>query len=172
LAALLLVIAFVPMALEARRSRVNDRALRARGAKEARGDVYRAMQFAYPTCFAAIVVEAWLRERTVTHVFAAGAVVFLAAKALKYWAIASLGSRWTFRILVPPDSSLVASGPYRYLRHPNYVGVAGELMGMALMAQAPVTGTFAFLIFGGLLMARIRVEERALERTGEGRGTT
>jgi isoprenylcysteine carboxyl methyltransferase (ICMT) family protein YpbQ len=48
------------------------------------------------------------------------------------------------------------------MRHPNYVGVAGELAGMALMAQAPVTGILALLTFGTLLLARIRVEERAL----------
>jgi methyltransferase len=54
------------------------------------------------------------------------------------------------------------SGPYRFLRHPNYVAVLGELAGTALMAQAPVTGPLALIFFATLMLLRIRVEERAL----------
>src|SRR5688572_2286694 len=115
------------MAFEARLSRANARTLRARGAQEPGGDVYRAMQLVYPASFVAMAVEAWLRPRAISQSVVTGAVVFVAAKSLKYWAIATLGPRWTFRVLVPPDSSRVTSGPYRYMRHPNYVGVAGEL---------------------------------------------
>lgn len=160
----LFALAFVPMALESRRSRAHDRALRALGAREPRDDVYRAMQVVYPACFLAMIVEAWLRGRTLDRVFAAGAVLFAAAKLVKYWAIATLGPRWTFRVLVPPAATFVTSGPYRFMRHPNYLGVAGELLGMAVMAQAPVTGALSIVSFGALLVARIRVEERALGR--------
>jgi len=93
---------------------------------------------------------------------ASGAVVFAAAKAIKYWAIATLGDRWTFKVLVLPGAPLVTGGPYRWLRHPNYVGVVGELVGAALMAYAPLAGAVSVLLFGVLLIARIRVEERAL----------
>ena len=98
----------------------------------------------------------------VTRVAIVGAAVFLVAKALKYWAIAVLGERWTFRVLVPPRSHRTLDGPYRLFRHPNYIGVVGELLGFALLAQAPVAGAAALLGFGALLAARIRVEERAL----------
>ena len=98
---LLLVLAFVPMAFEARLSRANEQALRAAGAREPPGDVYGLMRIAYPVCFGAMVLEAWLRGSRFTPAFAAGAVLFAAAKALKYWAIASLGPRWAFRVLVP-----------------------------------------------------------------------
>ena len=164
LAGFLLALAFVPMLFEARRSRANERALRLRGAVEPPDDVFGAMQVVYPACFAAMALEAWARARTVTAVFVTGAIIFAAGKLLKYWAIASLGPRWTFRVLVPPDSSPVRSGPYRYLRHPNYVGVAGELLGMGLMAQAPVTGPLAFLVFGSLMLARVGTEEREMNR--------
>jgi methyltransferase len=159
---LLFILAFVPMVVEARLSRGNEQSLRAAGAREPPGDVYRLMRIAYPVCFGAMVLEAWLRSSRFTPAFAAGALLFTAAKALKYWAIASLGPRWAFRVLVPPRSSLVSSGPYRHMRHPNYVGVAGEIAGMALMAQAPVSGIIALITFCTLLFARIRVEERAL----------
>lgn len=160
----LFVTAFVPMLLEARRSRANEQIVRARGAREPENDVYRAMQVLYPACFAAMVLEAWWRGSGLTPVVSAGAGVFFAAKALKYWAIAALGERWTFRVLVVPGAPLVASGPYRYLNHPNYVAVVGELLGMALMAQAPITGPLAIVVFGALIYARIQVEERALAR--------
>lgn len=159
---LLAVTAFVPMLLELRRSRRNEGRLRARGAVEPSGDVYRAMQVAYPAGFAALVLEAALRRRSPDLALALGALVFGAGKLIKYWAIAALGPRWTFRVLVLPDAPLVRSGPYAWLRHPNYVGVMGELSGMALMAGAPVSGTVVLLVFGVLLGARIRVEEQAL----------
>ena len=159
---LLAVTAFVPMVLEAVHSRRNERRLRARGAVEPADDVYPAMQIAYPAGFAALVLEAAMRRRTAEGVFVLGALVFSAGKLIKYWAIATLGPRWTFRVLVVPDAPLVRSGPYAYLRHPNYLGVMGELSGMALMCGARWTGAVVLLAFGALLAARIRVEERAL----------
>jgi methyltransferase len=109
-----------------------------------------------------MIVEAWWRGSDFGSAAAIGAVLFAAAKALKYWAIATLGPRWTFRVLVPPGSARTLTGPYRFMRHPNYVGVGGELAGFALLAQSYVTGTLALLAFGLLMLARIRVEERAL----------
>ena len=166
-AAIVAVVAFVPMIAEARRSWRHERALRALGAVEPDGDVYQAMRIAYPACFIAIAAEAWMRATPLGPSFVAGACVFTGAKALKYWAIATLGGRWTFRVLVPPGQPLVATGPYRLMRHPNYVGVAGEIAGAGLMGHAPIAGAASLVVFVGLLLARIRVEERAL---GDRRG--
>ena len=159
---ILLVVVFVPMLVEARVATRNDRALRSAGAREPPDDVLRLMQVAYPACFLAMVVEAWLRDSGVNLTFGAGAGLFALGKALKYWAIATLGDRWSFRVLVPPHSTRIVAGPYKFLRHPNYVGVAGELAGVALMAQAPVAGIASIAGFGALMMQRIRVEEREL----------
>ena len=150
------------MLLEARLARRNERALIAGGAREAPDDVFAIMRVAYPLCFVAMIAEGWYRAHTVPNLLGAGACVFAAAKLLKYWAVASLGPRWSFRVLVPPGSSLVTSGPYRYLQHPNYVAVVGELSGVALMSHAPVTGLIALVVFGLVLMARVRAENRAL----------
>jgi methyltransferase len=161
-AIILFIVAFAPMILEARRSRRHERALRSQGAVEPAGDVYHAMQIAYPACFLAMIAESWLQDRRIDPSFVAGAAVFAAGKFLKYWAIATLGPRWSFRVLVTPGAPLVASGPYRWMRHPNYVGVGGELAGAALMAYAPLSGVISFVLFGALMFARISVEERAL----------
>jgi methyltransferase len=160
---ILLLIAFVPMVLEAARSRANERALRLAGAVEPRRDVYAVMQVLYPACFAAMILEAWLDPPLVDARIAVGAAVFLGAKGLKYWAIAALGSRWTFRVLVPPGSRRLVTGPYRFMRHPNYVAVAGELVGVALLADAPIVGLIAVTAFGSLMLMRVRVEESALD---------
>jgi methyltransferase len=159
----LAALVFGPMLLEARRSRHNERALRAAGAVEPRDDVYVWMQVAYPACFLAMIAEGWLRPQGPVGMAAGGAAVFAAGKWIKYWAIGTLGPRWTFRVLVPPGSARTAAGPYRWMRHPNYVGVAGELAGFALLARAPVSGVLSLALFGALLLARIRVEERALD---------
>jgi methyltransferase len=85
---------------------------------------------------------------------------------LKYWAIATLGPFWSFRVIVVPGASLVAKGPYRYLRHPNYVGVIGELAAVALMTGARLIGPIVTLLFGLILLRRITVEEKALAANG------
>jgi len=162
LSLILLLAAFVPMLIESRLAARHDRALRSMGAAEPSDDVLPLMQLAYPACFLAMIAEGWVGGSRANLAFAAGAVLFGLAKGLKYWAIATLGDRWTFRVLVPPGSARITAGPYRFLRHPNYVAVAGELAGMALMAQAPLTGIASIVGFGGLMIARIRVEEREL----------
>jgi len=107
------------------------------------------------------------RAHTVPLVHAlAGALVFVAAKALKWWAILSLGRFWTFRVIVVPGATLVAAGPYRFFRHPNYIGVMGELAGVALMTGALLSGVGGIATFGGLVLKSISLEERALRQAG------
>jgi methyltransferase len=157
--------ALLMMLAELVRSRANERGLRARGAVEPADDVYRAMAWAYPLGFIAMGVEgAWFGPHPGGTTLA-GAAVFVGAKALKFWAIAALGTRWTFRVLVLPGAPLVTNGPYAWLRHPNYVAVIGELTGFALLVGAPVTGLLAAAGFGGLIWRRIAVEEQALGRS-------
>lgn len=162
------VLVFLPMVLEAALSARNDSRLRARGAQEPAGDVIRAMQFGYPAAFLVMIGEAGWRQPSFDAVAAVGLATFVAAKLIKYWAIATLGDRWTFRVLVPPGSAPVASGPYRICRHPNYVAVAGELLGVALMTHSIFAGPVATIAFVLLIRRRIEVEERALGLRGTG----
>jgi len=150
------------MLVETMVSARHERDLRARGAVEPAGDVYKVMQVAYPACFVALLAEGALRQPVWDLWMAAGCAVFGAAKALKYWAIATLGTRWTFRVLVPPGENRIVRGPYSWIRHPNYVAVAGELIGAALAMHAIVTGIPAVALFTFLMLRRIGVEENAL----------
>ena len=162
------LVIFLLMAIEAVVSARHDRALRALGAVEPAGDVYPAMQVVYPLALLAMLAEGGWRGADSDTLGIVGAGVFVAGKALKYWAIASLGVRWTFRVLVPPGSEPTRRGPYRWLSHPNYVAVVGEIAGCALASHALVTGPLAFALFGTLMLQRIRVEETALA-SGTGR---
>ena len=159
---------FVPMLVEAARARRNERAQRQRGGIEPRGDVYNTMRIVYPAAFLAMLAEGATRGMLSAGsagppaVMLAGVVVFAAAKIIKWSAIRALGRCWTFRVIVVPGDTLIESGPYRYLRHPNYVGVIGELTGAALMTRAPVTGSIAVIVFAVLLHKRVAIEERAL----------
>lgn len=120
------------------------------------------MALTYPVAFAAMFAESGLRGGPPRELFVAGLAVWGAAKLLKAWAIASLGSRWSFRVLVLPGAPLVTRGPYRRMRHPNYVAVAGELAGAGLMMAAPVTGVVFTAAFIEIMRRRVRVEERML----------
>ena len=159
---ILLAVAYLPMLVEARRAGSNERARLATGGVEARGDVYGVMRVAYPAAFLLMIVEDVVSGGPSRAGAIAGLAMFVAAKALKWWAIASLGSAWTFRVITVPGEPLVARGPYGLMRHPNYVAVVGELMGFALIAGATTTGPIATILFGILMLKRIAVEERAL----------
>jgi methyltransferase len=143
-------------------SRHNEARLRARGAVEPPSDVYRWMRPLYPGMFVVMAIEGALRGPAPRGWLAAGIATFLLSKALKWAAIMALGERWSFRVLVLPGVPLVTSGPYRFLRHPNYVAVLGEIAGAALMWRAWVSGIASSLVFGALLLRRIREEEEAL----------
>lgn len=86
----------------------------------------------------------------------------LAAQALRWWCIATLGRRWNTRILVLPGLPPVDSGPYRWLAHPNYLAVAVEGAALPIACGAPVTAVAFTLADAALLTVRIRAENMAL----------
>jgi methyltransferase len=157
------LIAIVTMMLgELWLSRSNEEWMVAHGATTPPDPVYATMRSAYPLTFVVMAVEGAILDRPIGKAAIAGAALLVVAKALKFWAIASLGPRWTFRVLVLPGAPLVVGGPYRFIRHPNYVAVVGELLAMALLTGARITGPLSLLGFGWLLVRRIAAEERAL----------
>jgi methyltransferase len=161
-------IVYVPMIVEAIRASRNERAQFARGGFEPAGDVYKVMRVAYPAVFALMLAEGAWRGAAAGGWLLFGLALFTSGKALKWWAIATLGAAWTFRIVVVPGASLVKRGPYRVLRHPNYAGVVLELAGVAVMTRAYVSGPLGGVLFCTLVLMRIAVENRALDgRAGE-----
>lgn len=160
--ALVLAAVYLLMLVELQVAVFNDRALRARGAIEPPDDPYRMMRIAYPGVFLLIGLDALRHESLSRDVVLLGLLFFGWAKALKFWVIKTLGSRWSFRVMVVPGLPLIASGPYRWVRHPNYIAVLGEIAAIAVALSAPLAGVVAVLGFAWLLRKRIEVEERAL----------
>ena len=154
---------FVPMLVEAARAARNERAQRARGGVEPRDDVYPIMRIVYPAAFLVMLGEGAIDGMPSAGIVGAGIAIFSLGKLLKWSAILALGPSWTFRVVIVPGDRLVTSGPYRFVRHPNYVGVVGELAGAGLMTGALVSGPIALAVFTALMWKRIAVEERALE---------
>jgi methyltransferase len=90
------------------------------------------------------------------------AAAALCAQGLRWWAISALGWRWNVRVIVVPGDAPVRRGPYRFLRHPNYVAVAAEMLFLPLAHGAWMAALVFSALNGLLLRARIRTEEQAL----------
>jgi len=140
-------------------ARRNDRRLRAEGAVE-HGRGHYPLLVALHAGWLAAIFLAVPPERPPSWPLLA---LFAAMQAARVWVIVSLGRFWTTRVLVAPGQALVRRGPYRWLRHPNYVVVVAEIALLPLVFGAWKIAV-AFSIANGLLLAwRIHVEERALE---------
>jgi methyltransferase len=94
-------------------------------------------------------------------------VLLAGAMALRYWAIATLGPRWTTKIVVVPGLPVVTRGPYRWLRHPNYLAVIVEVAALPLVHTAWITALVWGVANALVLRARIAAEEEALRRASD-----
>jgi methyltransferase len=91
-------------------------------------------------------------------------VLFLLLQLGRLWVLATLGPRWTTRIIVPPEAPLVRAGPYRFVSHPNYWVVAGEIVALPLVFGLWPVAIVYSVSNAAVLVIRIRAEDRALGR--------
>lgn len=150
----------VELAISAR----NARAALAEGGKEFGQRHFPWMVALHTGLLAACLVEVWLLDRPFLPWLGWPMLVLvLLSQALRYWCIATLGPQWNTRVIVVPGRSLVSRGPYRLLRHPNYLAVVVEGIALPLVHTAWLTA-LAFTALNALLLLRYRipVEERAL----------
>jgi len=89
-------------------------------------------------------------------------LLFLALQAARVWVVASLGQRWTTRIIILPGARLVRAGPYRWVKHPNYWVVAGEIALLPLAFGLAGVAIVFTLLNAAVLLVRVREENRAL----------
>jgi methyltransferase len=143
-------------------SRRNTRRLKARGGYEVASGHYRAMVALHVAWLAGLWLLAFDRAPNLVWLAAYGVL-----QVMRLWVIATLGSRWTTRIVVVPGAALVRTGPYRFLSHPNYAVVAAEI---AVLPLAFGLGWFAliFSLLNAIVLAiRIRAEGAALAATSQ-----
>jgi methyltransferase len=149
--------------LELRLSHGHELALRAKGAYERGAGHYPLIVALHAAWLLATLVEGWLRGAAeLSPLWPLWVALFLGGQALRYWAILSLGERWTPRVMVLPRAPLVTSGPYKFVPHPNYLAVVLEIFAAPLIFGAWITAGVFSLLNAGVLLVRIRAEERAL----------
>jgi methyltransferase len=135
----------------------------ARGGKEFGAGHYPAMVALHTALLVGALAEAWLLHRPFLPWLGWSMLaVVVAAQALRWWCIATLGTRWTTTIMVVPGDTLVRTGPYRWLRHPNYVAVVAEGLALPLVHTAWLTAATFTVLNACLLTVRIRAENAAL----------
>lgn len=148
---------------ELRLSRRNERVLRQEGAVEHVPHQYVWMRLMHLAWFLAIPLEVYLLDRPFHPIVALAAALALGlGQLLRYTAIRTLGWRWSVRVFTLPGTPRVRKGIYRYLSHPNYLGVAIELAAVPMLHGAWLTALVFTLLNGLLLTRRIRAEERHL----------
>lgn len=141
----------------------NRRWSMARGGVETGRQHYPAIVLLHTGLLAGALAEVHVLDRRTPPALAVPLVgAVLAAQGLRWWCIRTLGPQWNTRIIVVPGRNRVATGPYAYLRHPNYVAVAAEGVALPLAGGAWLTAALFTLLNTPLLWWRVRVEERAL----------
>jgi methyltransferase len=136
----------------------------ARGGVESGRGHFPAMVALHSGLLVACVAEAGLADRPFLPWLGWPMLVLvLASQALRWWCVTTLGHRWNTRIIVVPGLSLVSGGPYRWMRHPNYVAVVVEGFALPLVHTSWVTA-LGFTVLNLVLLARFRIpaEDRAL----------
>lgn len=134
----------------------------AQGGKEFGAGHYPVMVALHSGLLLGAVLEA-RRRRPRPVLGAIMLAVVLAAQALRWWCITTLGRQWNTRVVVVPGAARVADGPYRMLPHPNYVAVVTEGAALPLAGGAWLTALVFTVANAVLLRTRIRVENEALQ---------
>jgi methyltransferase len=136
----------------------NTGRLRARGAQEVGAAHYPLIVALHAGWLAGLWYLAW--DLPPNFVWLG---VFILLQAARVWVIATLGERWTTRIIVLPGAPLVAGGPYRFVSHPNYCVVAAEILVLPLVFGLVWYGVIFSVLNGLVLWLRIRTESAALQ---------
>jgi methyltransferase len=149
--------------VELRVARRNLAWARERGGVEAGRDHYPLMVALHVFLLVGSVAEVWLLSAPFLPLLGWPMLVLvLLAQVLRWWCIHTLGRQWNTRVVVVPGAGLVTSGPYRHLRHPNYVAVVTEGFALPLVHTAWITASIFTVANGFLLRRRLAVENAAL----------
>lgn len=144
-------------------SRRHERQLFARGARRAHDPVYPWMVALHAGVLVGAGAEVWLLRRPFFPALGvAMGVLFLAANALRWWVIRTLGQRWSVEVVDGKGLGAVTSGPYRYIRHPNYVAVFVEMLALPLIHTAWLTAGLGSAAHFAVLRSRVRAEDSVL----------
>lgn len=152
-------------------SKRNQRGLIARGAVEVGAGHYPWMVVQHTLFLVSCVAEVWWLERPFYPVLGISMLAALGfSMALRYWVIVTLDRRWTTRVFCLPGEPVITSGPFRFLRHPNYLAVVIEIVALPMVHTAWWTALVFSVTNGWLLTHRIRAEEEGLREHSDFEG--
>jgi methyltransferase len=160
--ALLLAVALLRF-VELRISRRHQQGMVARGAAKVAEPKFRWMVLLHTAVLAGAAVEVILLRRPFLPWLAVPMFsIFLAANAVRWWVIRTLGEHWNVQVMDSTRLGVVTSGPFRYVRHPNYAAVFAEMLALPLIHTAWITAAAGAIAHMGVLAQRLSTEERVL----------
>ena len=160
---IILSIVIVQRLLELVIAKRNEKNMRAQGAYEVGASHYPLMILLHVSFFISLLVEVTTFNLTPSPLFLVFLILFLCVQGLRVWCLTSLGSFWNTKIIILPGANVVTKGPYKYLRHPNYLVVSMEIALLPLMFEAYFTAICFTILNAMMLSVRIPTEERALK---------
>ena len=141
----------------------------ARGGTEYGKGHFPAMVLLHTAFLVACPAEVWLLDRPFVPWLGFPLLILaVAAQGLRWWCITTLGPRWNTRVIIVPDLPRVTGGPYRFIRHPNYVAVVAEGIILPMIHTAWITALAFTILNAWLLTVRIRCEDKALSALAAG----
>lgn len=143
-------------------ARRNEKWMKGQGAIEFGKSHYPYMVLMHILFFLLLFIESVFFVKEISAYWIPLFVIFLFTQAIRIWALTSLGKYWNTKIIVLPNANVVKKGPYRYLKHPNYVIVTIELLIIPLMFKAYFTLILFAILNFIILSIRIPEEEKAL----------
>lgn len=154
---------FIQRLFELRLSQRHVAHILAQGGREHGSNYLWVVKVLQMSWFLLMIVEVWWLDRPFVPALAAIALIAtIAGQGLRYLSMRSLGQRWTLPLITIPGAPVVDSGIYRYLRHPNWLGVILEIAGVPLIHTAYLTAIFFSVANVFLMVKRIQSEEQAL----------
>ena len=160
--ALLLLVALLRLA-ELRISKQHQQEMIARGAAKVAEPLYRWMVLLHTAVLTGAAVEVVVLKRPFLPWLAVPMfLVFLAANAVRWWVIRTLGEHWNVQVMDSTRLGVVTSGPFRYVRHPNYAAVFAEMLALPLIHTAWITAAAGAIAHMAVLAQRLSTEERVL----------
>jgi methyltransferase len=159
----LLVVVAALRIVELRISRSHQKELVSRGAAKVDEPRFRWMVALHTAVLAGAAVEVVLLKRPFIPALAGVMfVIFLAANAVRWWVIRTLGDHWNVQIMDSTRLGVVTKGPFRFVRHPNYAAVFAEMVALPLIHTAWITALAGAIAHMGVLAQRLSTEERVL----------
>lgn len=140
----------------------NEKWMKANGAIEVGQEHYKYIVLLHFLFFISFLIEVSHYDNNISPIWPAFLALFALTQILRVWCMKSLGRFWNTKILIMPNVAVISSGPYKYIKHPNYLVVALELFIIPLFFQAYITAFTFSLLNTVMMLIRIPSEEKAL----------